>query len=74
MKIKELAELLGGCEVMRVLDEEYNELVRCGVNDLPQEILQKFIKTVYTGNGMINIIALDKVKRKWYNRKGNGAK
>lgn len=73
MKIKDLAEYLGGCENIRVLDQEYNELVLCAVNDLPETIGDKFVGTIYTSRGTINIIALDKVKRKWYNRKRDNA-
>lgn len=74
MKIKDLIELMGGCENIRVLDQEYNELVLCAASDFPEAIGEKFVGTIYTSRGMINIIALDKVKRKWYNRNGNIAR
>lgn len=74
MKIKEFGEFVGGLETIRVLDDEYNELVKCGINDLPEEVGKKFVKTLYTSHGIINIIALDKRKRKWYNRGGNIAR
>lgn len=74
MKIKELVDLIGVYEPVRVTDSEFEELCRCAAIDLPAEIGELFIKSVYCHNSTINIIsALDKRRRKWYNKTGNNA-
>lgn len=71
MKVKDLIDLIGAYEKVIIRDEDYNKLVQCEANCLNEEIGEKFIRTIYTSNGQINIVALDKRRRKWYNRNGN---
>ena len=68
MKINDLIDLIGGYEGIRVVDEEHNEIVSCVAIDLPTDVRDKFIKSIYTKNGRINIVALDKFQRRWYNK------
>ena len=71
MKVKELVELIGVYEVVRIMDEDMNELWYCAAVDVPEEFSGKFIKAVYSSNDIIHIITtLDKCKRKCYNVKG----
>ena len=37
MKVKELVELIGVCEVVQIMDEDLNELWYCSAMDVPQE-------------------------------------
>jgi hypothetical protein len=68
MKIKDLIELMGVYESVRILDTQYNEIVRCVAVELPEELSEKFVGNIYTSGGSINIVALDKYKRRWYNK------
>jgi hypothetical protein len=67
MKIKELVDLIGACQIVRIVDDEYNEIIKCLSADVPTNVGEKFIKSIYTKNDAINIVALDKRRRKWYN-------
>lgn len=71
MKVKELVELIGVCEVVQIMDEDLNELWYCSAMDVPQEYWEKRIKAVYSSKDIIHIVTtLDKYKRKCYNVKG----
>ena len=71
MKIKEIIELIGAYEAVRVVDDECNEIANCYAINLTKEVSEKIIHSIYTTKGVINIMALDKVKRKCYNKRRN---
>lgn len=56
MKIKEVVELIGVLEPIRVLNGEFDEVERALAKDLSEEILNKNIKSLFANKSVVNII------------------
>lgn len=56
MKIKELVDLIGIYEPIRVINGEFDEVERAMAKDLSPEILDKKIKSVYAEKSVVSII------------------
>lgn len=56
MKIKEVVELIGVLEPIRVLNGEFDEVERALAKDLSEETLNKHIKSMYADKSVVNII------------------
>ena len=56
MKIKELVELIGALEPIRVLNSDFDEVERALAKDLSEETLNKHIKSMYADKSVVNII------------------
>lgn len=56
MKIKELVELIGVLEPIKVLNGEFDVVESAMAKDLSPEILNKNIKSLYADKSAVNII------------------
>lgn len=56
MKIKELVELIGVLEPIKVLNDEFDVIETAMAKDLSPEILNKNIKSFYADNSVVSII------------------
>lgn len=56
MKIKEVVELIGVLEPIRILNSEFDEVERALAKDLSEETLNKHIKSMYADKSVVNII------------------
>ena len=56
MKIKEVVELIGVLEPIRILNGDFDEVERALAKDLSPEILNKNIKSFYADNSVVSII------------------
>lgn len=56
MKIKEVVELIGVLEPIRVLNGEFDEVERALAKDLSEETLNKNIKSLFADKSVVNII------------------
>ena len=56
MKIKELVDLIGVLEPVRILNSDFDEVERALAKDLSEEILNKNIKSLFTDKSVVNII------------------
>ena len=56
MKIKEVVELIGVLEPIRVLNSDFDEVERALAKDLSEETLNKHIKSMYADKSVVNII------------------
>ena len=56
MKIKEVDELIGVLEPIRVLNSDFDEVERALAKDLSEETLNKHIKSMYADKSVVNII------------------
>ena len=56
MKIKEVVELIGVLEPIRVLNSDFDEIERALAKDLSEEILNKNIKLLFADKSVVNII------------------
>lgn len=56
MKIKELVELIGVLEPIRVLNGEFDVVEAAMAKDLSPEILNKNIKSLYADKSVVSII------------------
>ena len=56
MKIKEVVELIGVLEPIRILNGDFDEVERALAKDLSEETLNKHIKSMYADKSVVNII------------------
>ena len=56
MKIKELVELIGALEPIRLLNGEFDVVEAAMAKDLSPETLNKNIKSMYADKSVVNII------------------
>lgn len=56
MKIKEVVELIGVLEPIRVLNSDFDEVERALAKDLSGDILNKNIKSLYADKSVVCII------------------
>lgn len=56
MKIKEVVELIGVLEPIRILNSDFDEVERALAKDLSEETLNKHIKSMYADKSVVNII------------------
>jgi hypothetical protein len=56
MKIKEVVELIGVLEPIRILNSDFDEVERALAKDLSLETLNKNIKSLYADKSVVNII------------------
>jgi hypothetical protein len=56
MKIKELIELIGVLEPIRILNGEFDVVEAAMAKDLSPEILNKNIKSLYADESVVSII------------------
>ena len=56
MKIKEVVELIGVLEPIRILNSNFDEVERALAKDLSEETLNKHIKSMYADKSVVNII------------------
>ena len=56
MKIKEVVELIGVLEPIRILNSDFDEVERALAKDLSEETLNKHLKAMYADKSVVNII------------------
>ena len=56
MKIKEVVELIGVLEPIRILNGDFDEVERALAKDLSEETLNKNIKSLFADKSVVNII------------------
>ena len=56
MKIKEVVELIGVLEPIRILNSDFDEVERALAKDLSEETLNKHIKSMFADKSVVNII------------------